>query len=88
MEKKNNLCLEILGRLQEAGILNHVILIGSWSIYFYKYYFSSKDYSTFIRTSDIDFLVPIPVKFTEKPMCLSLSKIWDSLKAITDQPAT
>jgi len=74
MEKKNNLCLEILGRLQEAGILNHVILIGSWSIYFYKYYFSSKDYSTFIRTSDIDFLVPIPTKFTGKTDVFELVK--------------
>ena len=63
MEKKNDFCIEILKRLQAAGILRHVILIGSWSIYFYKYYFNSKDYSTFIRTSDIDLLVPTPAKF-------------------------
>lgn len=74
MEKKNKLCLEILGRLYEAGILRHVVLIGSWSIYFYKYYFDSKDYSTFIRTSDIDLLVPLPARFADKTDVFELVK--------------
>jgi hypothetical protein len=66
MEKKtNDFCLEILNRLNKAGILRHVVLIGSWSIYFYKYYFQSKDYSTFIRTKDIDFLVSPSEKFSK-----------------------
>jgi len=74
MEKKNDFCIEILKRLQAAGILRHVILIGSWSIYFYKYYFNSKDYSTFIRTSDIDLLVPTPAKFDLKTNVFELVK--------------
>ncbi len=64
MEKKTyNLCLKILRRFKKAGILKYVVLIGSWSIYFYKYYFKSKSYSTYIRTRDIDFLIPIPPRF-------------------------
>ncbi len=64
MEKKTfSLCLEVLKRFNNLGILKSIVLIGSWCIYFYKYYFSSKSYSTFIRTTDIDFLVPIPPKF-------------------------
>lgn len=64
MEKKTyNLCLKVLRRLDKAGVLKHIILIGSWSIYFYKSYFKSRTYSTYIRTRDIDFLIPIPFKF-------------------------
>lgn len=61
MEKKTfNLSLEVLRRFDRAGILKHLIVIGSWSIYFYKYYFNSQEYSTLIRTMDIDFLIPAP----------------------------
>ena len=64
MEKKTyDLCFTILKRFNKAGILDNIVLIGSWSIYFYKKYFNSKSYSTFIRTRDIDFLIPLPVKF-------------------------
>jgi len=52
--------MQVLNIFNKAGILKHIILIGSWSIYFYKDYFKSKAYSTFIRTRDIDFLVPHP----------------------------
>jgi len=67
MEKKTfNICFEILSRFEKAGILKRIILIGSWAIYFYKYYFKSKGYSTYIRTKDIDFLIPIPFKFDKE----------------------
>jgi len=75
MEKKTNvLCFEILHRLDRAGVLEHLILIGSWSIYFYKYYFKSKSYSTYIRTKDMDFLVPIPSKFSKEINVFELFK--------------
>jgi len=75
MEKKiNSLCLEVLNRLDEAGVLKDLIVIGSWSIYFYKYYFKSKGYSTFIRTKDIDFSVPIPPKFQKEVDIFKLVK--------------
>lgn len=65
-KKINSLCLEVLNRLNDAGVLKDLIVIGSWSIYFYKYYFKSKNYSTYIRTKDIDFLVPIPLRFQKE----------------------
>ena len=67
MEKKTfDLSLEVLKRFEKAGILKHVVLIGSWCIYFYKYYFKHKDYSTYIRTKDIDFLIPLPYKLDKE----------------------
>lgn len=67
MEKKtSDLCVEVLRRFHKAGVLKYIILIGSWSIRFYKDYFKSPAYSTYIRTRDIDFLVPIPFKFKNK----------------------
>ena len=65
MEKKQyKLCLEILKRFHKAGILSNFILIGSWSIVFYKDYFVSKPYIdyTALKTRDIDFLITSPSK--------------------------
>lgn len=65
MEKKqSDLCLEILRRFHKAGILDDLILIGSWCVYFYKDYFSGVPYvdQTAIKTRDIDFLVDTPSK--------------------------
>lgn len=60
--KQSELCLEILRRFHKAGILNDVILIGSWCVYFYKDYFSGISYidQTTIKTRDIDFLIDTP----------------------------
>lgn len=65
MEKKqSDLCLEILRRFHKEGILNDLILIGSWCIYFYKDYFDNVPYidQAAIRTRDIDFLIDKPAK--------------------------
>jgi len=77
VEKKTySLCLGVLKTFNKAGLLKHVILIGSWCIYFYKGYFNSPSYSTFIRTRDMDFLVPLP--FTLKKN-LAISKLIENL---------
>lgn len=65
MQKKYDLFLKILNHFYNAGILDEVILIGSWCMYFYKEYFSVP-YSPSIRTKDIDFLVPLPIKHKNK----------------------
>ena len=63
MEKNQyKLCFEALRRFNKVGILDGLILIGNWCLYFYKGYFENISYidiST-IKTRDIDFLVPIP----------------------------
>lgn len=63
MEKNQyKLCLEILKRLNEAGVLKDIMLIGSWCLPFYREYFSSIKYAPTIRTRDVDLLVPSPQK--------------------------
>lgn len=60
MEKsQSELCFEILRRFRKAGILDDLILIGSWCGYFYKEYFSGH-YIGQIKTRDIDFLIGNP----------------------------
>jgi hypothetical protein len=63
-KKQSDLCLEILRRFHKEGILDDLILIGSWCIYFYKEYFNSVPYidQAAIRTRDIDFLIDKPAR--------------------------
>ena len=65
MERKQyELCLEILRRFHKAQILDNLILIGSWCIFFYKDYFFSDSHIEHIvlKTRDLDFLVDAPNK--------------------------
>lgn len=64
--KKYEICLEILRRFSAAGILNDIVLIGSWCLYFYKEYFTGVYFPPSIRTRDVDFLVPLPPKLKKK----------------------
>ena len=67
MEKNQyKLCREVLRRLDKAGILRDLIIIGSWCIPFYESHFSGIKYSTSIRTRDFDFLIPRPASFHAK----------------------
>ena len=69
MEKNQyKLCFEVLRRFNKTGILDGLILIGSWCLYFYKDYFENIPYTDIatIRTRDIDFLVPIPARIKKE----------------------
>lgn len=66
MQKKYALFLKVLKRFYDTGILNEVILVGSWCMYFYKEYFSPEKYNPSIRTKDIDFLIPLPLRSKKK----------------------
>jgi hypothetical protein len=63
-KKQRELCLEILRRFNRAGILKDMILIGSWSAYFYNQYFTGTPYidRVALKTRDIDFLIHDPAK--------------------------
>lgn len=63
---QDKLVVEILKRLSKEGVLDHVLLIGSWGAYFYKYFFKSKDYHPILKTRDIDFLVSRPAHFRKR----------------------
>ena len=61
MEKKNyELCVEVLRRFDDVGILKELVVVGSWCMMFYEHYFKGHDYHFPIRTRDIDFAVPSP----------------------------
>ncbi|MHB1253196.1 MAG: GSU2403 family nucleotidyltransferase fold protein [Candidatus Humimicrobiaceae bacterium] len=62
MERKNSLFFNTLKALHEAGVLEDIILIGSWCHYFYRIYFSNANEIPLLRTLDIDFLIPNPHK--------------------------
>lgn len=60
--KQYKLCVEVLRRMDKAGLLKEVILIGSWCVPFYKDYFARVKFNTAILTRDMDFLIPVPVR--------------------------
>lgn len=77
MEKKQyDLCLEILRRFHKEGILDDLILIGSWCVYFYADYFRGTPYidQATVRTRDIDFLVDNPANIKREVDIPSLLK--------------
>lgn len=53
---------EILNRFQKEGILKDVILIGSWCVPLYKDHYLKESQIPPLRTLDIDFLVPLPLR--------------------------
>lgn len=57
------LCLEVLRRFNKEKLLDKIILIGSWCLFFYQYYFKKENVRfSAIKTRDIDFLVDRPSK--------------------------
>jgi hypothetical protein len=52
-----DLCREVLRRLDAAGVLDRVILIGSWCLLAYREYFGRRAALPALRTRDMDFLV-------------------------------
>lgn len=61
MEKSQyKLFVEVLHRLDNAGILKHIVLVGSWCTLFYENYFTGIKYSASLKTRDIDFLIARP----------------------------
>ena len=58
MEEKYKLLSNVLRSLQDAGVLNCLILVGSWCQYYYRILFDNTPDIPLIRTTDIDLLVP------------------------------
>jgi len=75
-KKQYDLCLEILRRFHKEGILDDLILIGSWCVYFYADYFRGTPYidQTTVRTRDIDFLIDNPAHIKREVDIPSLLK--------------
>ncbi len=52
--------MKVLTLLQQEGLLDHLIIAGSWCLYFYKYYYNKRQPIATLRTRDIDFFIPAP----------------------------
>lgn len=65
-KKKYDLCLEVLRRMEKEGILDKVLLVGSWCILLYQDYFKGAAILPTLRTRDLEFLIPIPPRLGQK----------------------
>lgn len=63
MEEKYELLSAVLKQLQEKGVLDGLVIVGSWCQYYYSVVFDNAPEIPLLRTLDIDFLVPNPSKF-------------------------
>jgi len=70
------LVYQVLRRLDRAGVLQNLVLVGSWCIHFYKDYFDGASLSA-IRTRDMDFLIPTPPKIKGETHVLEILKDLD-----------
>jgi hypothetical protein len=61
-----DLCIDVLRRLESAGIGQHIVLVGSWCTLFYKEYFEGTGYTPLLKTRDIDLLIPDPSRIKIK----------------------
>ena len=67
MEKSQyDLCASVLRRLDNAGVLPGVVIVGSWCVLFYERYFKTAEYRASIRTRDLDIAIPVPPRFRGK----------------------
>ncbi len=67
MEKNPfELCVSVLRRLDDAGVLPGMVIIGSWCVLFYEGYFNTPGYGASIRTRDLDLAIPLPACFGHK----------------------
>ncbi|MFC1461052.1 GSU2403 family nucleotidyltransferase fold protein [Verrucomicrobiota bacterium] len=73
-KKKYSLCLEVLRRMKKEGILEKVMLVGSWCIFLYEDYFDEKTILPVLRTTDVEFLFPVPFDLERKTDLYELLK--------------
>lgn len=77
---------EVLDTLQQADVLHHLVLIGSWCGHFFQLYFGAKHYAPMIHTLDIDFLIPDPLRLPKTPV--SVDTLLEALDFETDYAAS
>jgi len=73
-EKQFKVLLEVLEKFHSAGILQELMLIGSWCLYFYRLEFEKVAAFPAIRTLDVDFLIPHPRHLKKEANVPSLLK--------------
>jgi hypothetical protein len=56
--EKFDLLIKVLSDMQEAGILKHMVLVGSWCQDFYRYQYGNPKEIPATKTMDADILIP------------------------------
>lgn len=59
-QSQSDVCIEVLRRLDKAGLLKDIVLVGSWCTLFYKDFFGDPEYMKPLVTRDMDLLIPRP----------------------------
>lgn len=65
MDAKFEILYAILNDLQDAGVLKHVVLVGSWCQEFYRHHFENSFEIPATRTMDADILIPRRLKLAK-----------------------
>lgn len=81
MEKEYELFFKVMNELKNQGVLNEIILIGSWCLHFYKSYFNNAPEIPILKTVDVDFLIPNPPKIKKE---VNVPEILKNLDFIED----
>lgn len=80
MPNKDDLFISVLKELDKNGVLQELILIGSWCHIFYREYFDGTPQIPLIRTLDIDLLIPNPFESKNRS---NVSQILENLDFIS-----
>jgi len=80
-QKQVNLLFKVLKILQKEGVLKHLVVAGSWCLYFYQFYFEKQQPIASLRTRDVDFLIPEPSSIKLK---INLPDLLKDLGFVTD----
>lgn len=72
MSEQSELVYGILEALNREGILQDVIVVGSWCIYFYRHHYKESEILPPLRTRDIEFDVSLLVRSPQKVDIMSL----------------
>lgn len=86
MQETKALFLNVLKVLHKHGVLEQIILIGSWSQFFYQHYFNEKVLIPMVRTLDLDFLISNPPKINTE---INVSELLENMGFVLQiQPST
>lgn len=78
MEKNQyELCIKVLQKLDKAGALKNIIVIGSWCIAFYKQYFTDNKYLSSFEYS-------LMSKYIREPLFILQAEKFDRLIVYID----
>jgi len=60
--------------MKREGILDKIMLVGSWCVLLYEDYFKGKSILPVLRTRDLEFLFPVPLRLDRKTDLYDLLK--------------